>query len=104
MGLKPVTFITYLNAIRYVNWISSSEINITETETGAYTITNNIVSPRSSTAPYFLPNQNEWFKAAYYNPDLSAYSVYATSSNDQPQVAHIDDMGNGPLSTEAGNC
>ena len=104
MGLKPVTFITYLNAIRYVNWISSSEINITETETGAYTITNNIVSPRSSTAPYFLPNQNEWFKAAYYNPNLSTYSVYATSSNDQPRVAHIDDMGNGPLSTEAGNC
>ena len=102
MGLKPVTFITYLNAIRYVNWISSSEINITET--GAYTIANNIVSPRSSTAPYFLPNQNEWFKAAYYNPNLSTYSVYATSSNDQPRVAHIDDIGNGPLSTEAGNC
>ena len=102
MDLKPVTFITYLNAIRYVNWISSSGSDTTET--GAYTITNNIVSPRSSTAPYFLPNQNEWFKAAYYNPDLSAYSVYATSSNDQPQVAHIDNIGNGPLSTEAGNC
>ena len=101
MGLKPVTFITYLNAIRYVNWISS-ENNITET--GVYTITNNIVSSRLSTADYFLPNQNEWFKAAYYNPDLSAYSVYATSSNDQPQVAHIDNIGNGPLSTEAGNC
>jgi formylglycine-generating enzyme required for sulfatase activity len=101
MNLKPVTFITYLSAIRYVNWISS-ENNITET--GVYTITNNIVSSRLSTALYFLPNQNEWFKAAYYNPNLSTYSVYATSSNDQPQVAHIDDIGNGPLSTEAGNC
>ena len=31
----------------------------------------------------FLPSENEWYKAAYYNPLTQSYSKYATGSNVQ---------------------
>ena len=39
---------------------------------------------RNPTARVFLPSENEWHKAAYYNPLTQTYFRYATSSNDMP--------------------
>ena len=33
---------------------------------------------------YFIPSENEWYKAAYYNPSSGTYSTYATRSNIAP--------------------
>ena len=35
-------------------------------------------------AKYFIPSENEWYKAAYYNPSSGTYSTYATQSNIAP--------------------
>ena len=35
---------------------------------------------RNKDAFYFLPSENEWYKAAYYNPAGSNYFVYPTSN------------------------
>jgi formylglycine-generating enzyme required for sulfatase activity len=32
----------------------------------------------------FLPNENEWYKAAYYNPATNSFFLYPTSSNTAP--------------------
>ncbi len=42
---------------------------------------------RNSFARYFLPSEDEWYKAAYYDPITSAYFDYPTGSNIAPTPA-----------------
>jgi formylglycine-generating enzyme required for sulfatase activity len=39
---------------------------------------------RHKDAQYFLPSENEWYKAAYYNPTGSDYFLYPTASSSVP--------------------
>ena len=39
---------------------------------------------RNKNAFYFLPSENEWYKAAYYNPGGSNYFLYPTGSDTAP--------------------
>ncbi len=39
---------------------------------------------RHKNAFYFLPSENEWYKAAYYNPAESNYYIYPTGSDSAP--------------------
>ncbi len=43
--------------------------------------------PRNAGATYFLPSENEWYKAAYYDPNKpggAGYWTYPTKSNTLP--------------------
>ena len=49
---------------------------------------------RNKDAFYFLPSENEWYKAAYYNPGGSNYFLYPTASSSVPTaVASGTDAG-----------
>jgi formylglycine-generating enzyme required for sulfatase activity len=37
---------------------------------------------------YVLPTENEWYKAAYYKPDGSGYSLYANGQNTVPAAGN----------------
>ena len=39
---------------------------------------------RNKDAYYFLPSDNEWYKAAYYNPSGTNYFLYPTASSSVP--------------------
>ena len=39
---------------------------------------------RNKDAYYFLPSENEWYKAAYYNPSGTNYFLYPTASSSVP--------------------
>ena len=39
---------------------------------------------RNPGATYFIPSENEWYKAAYYNPTKGTYWAYPTQSNAAP--------------------
>ncbi|MGD0769442.1 MAG: SUMF1/EgtB/PvdO family nonheme iron enzyme [Tepidisphaeraceae bacterium] len=39
---------------------------------------------RNANADYVIPTENEWYKAAYYNPSSSSYYLYPTQSNSVP--------------------
>jgi len=86
-GLRPITFVNWFSAARYVNWLNNGT-----TETGAYNLngTNTLV-PRtvSTTQPTFvLPNQDEWYKAAFYNPTVSGgYSLWQVQAGTQPTAS-----------------
>jgi sulfatase modifying factor 1 len=62
-----------------------------DTESGAYTLVGGTPTPsnpaaitRQAGATVFLPSNNEWYKAAYYNPVNNSYFQYPTSSNSVP--------------------
>lgn len=106
MADKPVNNVCRYDALRFANWLNNGRGN-GSTETGPYTITGGGVNAGTVTMPnhadlangpltYVLPNQNEWFKAAYYKggTTTAGYWKYATQSDTKPMEAHLDALGN----------
>jgi sulfatase modifying factor 1 len=92
-GNNPVTYVTFYDTLRFANWLNNGQIP-GSTETGAYTLLGGTPTPsndfsvtRNASATVFLPSENEWYKAAYYNPATSSYFQYPTSSNSVPTAS-----------------
>ena len=93
-GNFPVDYVTWGDAARFANWLTNNQPVGAEgngtTETGSYTLNGAttdaalIAVTRNANANYVIPTENEWYKAAYYNPASSSYYLYTTSSNTQP--------------------
>src|SRR5205823_6489852 len=61
---------------------------------GTATPTNGATVGREANAQWFLPSENEWYKAAFYNPGNTTYFLYPSASNAQPTMATaIDTAG-----------
>jgi len=101
-GNHPVNWVTWFDAIRFANWMDNGQpVFTTEltastnaTENGAYTLQGFAPTPanansiaRNATASIFLPSENEWYKAAYYNRATRSYYLYPTSSTNPPPTA-----------------
>ena len=102
MGDKPVNFVSWFDAARVANWLQNGS-----TETGAYTL-NNITSGNAVAvnpgASYFLPTENQWYKAAYYKGGSAnaGYWDYATQSDTAPTAVTAGTTGIGSAGN-AGN-
>lgn len=81
---KPVNFVSYKACAMLCNWLHNGKNNNSDLFTGAYTISGDLISNRSNTYKYAIPTANEWYKAAFYNPDTQSYSSYATQYNTPP--------------------
>jgi sulfatase modifying factor 1 len=69
---KPVTYTSVTTTQRFVNWLGG-----TGTERGAYDMSIGRFAPRNLSAKYFLPNRDEWHKAAYYQgPNSAQFPIY----------------------------
>jgi formylglycine-generating enzyme len=97
---KPVAFASWYEAVRFVNWLQNGQGN-GDTESGTYLITgggNNAGTVQVPDAAqrmtwastnsfhWLLPSENEWFKAAYYNPLNATYYDFPFQSNSPPQA------------------
>jgi formylglycine-generating enzyme required for sulfatase activity len=100
MGDKPVNFVSWYSAIRFSNWLHNGQ-GTGDTETGAYTL-NGVLFPsnvtRNAGATWFLPSEDEWYKAAYHQPaaqggDSDDYWAYPTRSNSVPTMAAANIVG-----------
>ena len=96
-GNQPAATISWYEAAAFVNFLNTSS-----GKTAAYNLTfSGIWSMalwsseqawtaggtnlyRNKDAFYFLPSENEWYKAAYYNPAGSNYFLYPTASSNAP--------------------
>jgi hypothetical protein len=101
---RPAADIYWYEAAAFVNWLNTST-----GRTAAYNLTFSPAGPglndiwsmqlwsseqawtaggtnlyRNKDAYYFLPSENEWYKAAYYNPAGSNYFLYPTDSDEAP--------------------
>jgi formylglycine-generating enzyme required for sulfatase activity len=87
----PIWTVTWGDAARFCNWLQNRQPTGSEragtTETGAYTLdgdTSSFLETRNPGATYFIPSDNEWYKAAYYDPTNATYWTYPTQSNTAP--------------------
>jgi formylglycine-generating enzyme required for sulfatase activity len=78
---KPVVYVSFTDAVRFANWLHNGA-GPDGTEDGAYAVDADI--SRNTDAKYFLPNFDEWYKAAYYAGTGDRYFDYAAGSNRKP--------------------
>lgn len=109
-GTRPVTFVSWFDAARFCNWLhngrpAGAQTSAT-TERGAYTLdgatSGNLTITRNPGAKFWIPNENEWYKAAYHHPageggDGDDYWLFATRSNSAPG----NQIGGLPLANHA---
>ena len=82
----PVTWVNWLDAARYVNWMHNGSNANSSTENGAYTLNGAFsgVVQKNTDARYWLPTYNEWYKAAFYDATKNTtggYWSYATQTD-----------------------
>jgi formylglycine-generating enzyme required for sulfatase activity len=87
---RPITYVSWFDAARFANWMTNGQGN-GGTEAGAYSLNNatgGSAVARSPGAAFYIPTENEWYKAAYYDPTLNGnaggYYAFATQSNTAP--------------------
>jgi formylglycine-generating enzyme required for sulfatase activity len=97
-GNQPAAYISWYEAAAFVNFLNT---NSGKTAAYALTFSNSQWSMalqsssnawtaggtnlyRNKNAFYFLPSENEWYKAAYYNAAGTNYFVYPTGSDTAP--------------------
>jgi formylglycine-generating enzyme required for sulfatase activity len=94
----PISDVSWGGAARFANWLHNGQPsgpqNSSTTERGAYTLDGadglglaSIV--RSPGAEWFIPSEDEWYKAAYYQPaakggDADSYWKYPMKTNSAP--------------------
>ena len=90
---KPVILVSFYDALRFINWLNNGQ-GSADTETGAYTLLGGTATPSNGTtvmanpgANIFLPSENEWYKAAYWDPGTQSYFNYPAGSDTQPVCA-----------------
>jgi formylglycine-generating enzyme required for sulfatase activity len=106
MGDKPVNFVSWYDGARFTNWMHNGQ-GSGSTETGAYTLSANTgIITKNVGATVYLPSEDEWYKAAYYDPTTGAgggdnYWAYATQSDTAPTEATAN--GTGVISNPGAN-
>lgn len=95
---RPVNYVSFWDAARFANWLHNGQGN-GDTESGAYiNIGNQDTFARQSGALYFIPTENEWYKAAYYDPNKlggPGYWDYQTGTDTVPNNGNPEgDTGN----------
>jgi formylglycine-generating enzyme required for sulfatase activity len=112
MGDKPVNFINWFCVARYVNWLSNGKPtgvpSNSTTEDGVYSLSGFIIQgtskpSKNNSNSYWIPTENEWYKAAYYDPNKggtgAGYWTYSTKSDSVPTSVTADSVtgvANGP--------
>lgn len=106
---SPATGVSWNEAARFVNWLNTStghspaykfaiqpgeggydpqaNIELWEAGDAGYDPANPF---RNKNAYYFLPSDDEWYKAAYYSGTGAIYYDYATGSDIEPDIVDFD--------------
>jgi formylglycine-generating enzyme len=104
---RPVNYVSFWDAARFANWLHNGQPTGAQTsattERGAYTLDgyngrDGRTIARNPGAKWFLPSEDEWYKAAYHKNDgvTGNYFDYPTSSDNEPSnvLGNPTDPGN----------
>src|SRR5262249_32093599 len=97
-----VNYVSFWNAARFANWLDNGQPTGAQgpgtTEGGAYhDVGNQALFGRNAGAKFFIPTEDEWYKAAYHKNDGASnhYWDYPTASaTDTVPINTLPDPGN----------
>ncbi len=89
---RPVNYVSFWDAARFANWLHNGQPTGPQgpgtTEDGAYlNIDNQATFARQPGAKFFIPTEDEWYKAAYHDQSAgmaATYFDYPTGTNADP--------------------
>jgi hypothetical protein len=91
-GDKPVNYVSLYDGLCFANWLHNGQPtggrDDTTTEDGAYTIEppwDTVI--RNPGARFFIPSEDEWYKAAYYHAASASYFDYPVGTDTQTVCA-----------------
>jgi formylglycine-generating enzyme len=101
---RPVNYVSFGSACRFANWLHNGQPTgaqgLATTEDGAYYL-NGAVShsallavTREADWKWAVTSEDEWYKAAYYNPGIGGYYEYPTGTSSPPGRDPNDASGN----------
>ncbi len=91
-GSQPAAGMNWNQAAEFCNWLTTGNAL-----SGYYSISGGSATPNALShdayaalhgTTYFLPTENEWYKAAYYSGSGSTYYLYPTGSNSVPTAVY----------------
>ena len=87
---RAICNISWFSAARFANWINNGATKLSDTESGAYALQNATagVFKRETNAIWWIPSEDEWYKAAYYDPTkllTGGYHTYPFRSDAEPK-------------------
>lgn len=95
---NPVTYVSFFDAMRFTNWLHNGQ-GSGDTEAGVYTIGSGTDEVRSTSAKYWIPSEDEWYKAAYHDASAGTAGVYfdlATGTDLGDSIPVSDQPGDDP--------
>ncbi len=88
---RPVNYVSWGDSLRFANWLHNGQptgpADFTTTEDGAYLLLATSPGPRKPGAAVFVPNDDEWYKAAYYDALSTSFLDFPANSNLQSGCA-----------------
>jgi sulfatase modifying factor 1 len=98
---RPVNYVSFWDAARFANWFDNGQPTGPQgpgtTEGGAYhDVGNQTLFGRNAGATFFIPTEDEWYKAAYHNQSAglaASYFDYPAGTNTAP-INTLPDPGN----------
>jgi len=100
---QPTNMVSWYEAAQFCNYLTSGDKS-----KGAYQFSGNNANPGSFLGIdravaeaafgtiYVIPTEDEWYKAAYFKPDGSGYSLYANGTDTAP-IAGVNSNYNMPI-------
>lgn len=85
-GKRPIRWVEAVDCMRFCNWLHNGATDAADTEDGAYSFEDpDLPGPRNPGARFFMPTEDEWYKAAHYDPTKDGgkggYWYYAVQSD-----------------------
>ncbi len=88
---QPSNAISWYEAAQFCNYLTSGNkskgvylFSGNNTNPGTFQGINRAAAISAYGTAYVIPTEDEWYKAAYYKPDGSGYSLYANGTNTAP--------------------
>lgn len=90
---QPTNGVSWYEALQFCNYLTSGDksrgaylFNGDNTNPGDFVGIDRDSAVSEYSIAYLIPTEDEWYKAAYYKPDSSGYSLYANGLNTIPDA------------------
>jgi hypothetical protein len=101
---QPTNCVSWYEMLQFCNYLTSGDkskgvyqFSGDNTNPGSFQGIDRNAAKAAYGTIYVLPTEDEWYKAAYYKPDYSGYSLYANGTNTAPIVG-VQSNYNNPFS------